>query len=292
MTTLLRQSTAVDILIGPFVDEDDGKTLEESLTISQGDVMLSKNGQALAQKNDNTACAFDDFGCYNCELDATDTNTVGELVVVVFEDGALPFRAVFQVVEEAIYDALFAASATGALPVSSGGIASTAFASGAITADAIAANAIGSSEIADGAITAAKIATDAIDDDALAADAVTAIQSGLATSSNVTSAETTIIDGILDGVRVSKNTALAGFQFFMVDQADGFTGMTGLTITATRSLDGAAFGACTNAATEIGDGWYTIDLAAGDLNGNTVALNFAATGAITATATIVTQPKD
>jgi hypothetical protein len=130
--TILRQSTAVDVLIGPFVDEDDGKTLEEALTISQGDVRLSKNGQALAQKNDATACAFDDFGCYNCELDATDTNTVGELVLVVFEDGALPFRAVFQVVEEAIYDALYAASATGLLPANvtqiEGGDASDALA--------------------------------------------------------------------------------------------------------------------------------------------------------------------
>lgn len=110
---ILRQSTAVDILIGPFVDEDDGKTLEESLTISQADVMLSKNGQALAQKNDATACAFDDFGCYNCELDATDTNTVGILTVVVYEDGALLFRRDYQVIEEAAYDALYAGSALG-----------------------------------------------------------------------------------------------------------------------------------------------------------------------------------
>lgn len=116
MAQILRQSTAVDVLIGPMVDEDDGKTLEESLTISQGDVMLSKNGQALAQKNDVTACAFDDLGCYNCELDATDTNTVGTLTLVVFEDGALLFRRDYQVVEEAIYDAMFAASATGATP--------------------------------------------------------------------------------------------------------------------------------------------------------------------------------
>ena len=109
MTVELRQSTAVDILIGPFVDEDDGKTLEESLTISQGDVMLSKNGQPLAQKNDATACAFDDLGCYNCELDATDTNTLGELTVIVFEDGALPFRRDYAVITQQFWDSKYGA---------------------------------------------------------------------------------------------------------------------------------------------------------------------------------------
>lgn len=194
MAVILRQSTAVDILIGPFVDEDDGKTLEESLTISQGDVMLSKNGQALAQKNDNTACAFDDFGCYNCELDATDTNTVGELTVVVFEDGALPFRRDYMVVEEAVYDALFAGSATGLLPANVtqwlgqavaavtvngvpevdvthfGGSAGT-FSSGRPEANVNA--------IANGAITANAVATGAFDADALATDAAQEIADAL-----------------------------------------------------------------------------------------------------------------
>ena len=40
----LKQSTAVDVILGPFVDEDDGKTAETGLTIAQADVRLSKNG--------------------------------------------------------------------------------------------------------------------------------------------------------------------------------------------------------------------------------------------------------
>lgn len=104
MAIELRQSTAVDVLIGPFVDEDDGKTEESGLTISQGDVLLSKNGQGLAQKNDATACAFDDHGCYNCELDATDTNTLGQLDLVVYESGALPVRHSFNVISAFEYD--------------------------------------------------------------------------------------------------------------------------------------------------------------------------------------------
>ncbi len=100
----LRQSTAVDVLVGPFVDDTDGKTEEGALTISQGDVLLSKNGQALAQKNDSTACAFDDHGCYNCELDTTDTGTLGSIVLVIYESGALPVRHEYMVVSQNYWD--------------------------------------------------------------------------------------------------------------------------------------------------------------------------------------------
>jgi len=104
----LRKATAVDILIGPFVDDADGKSAETGLTI---DVEVSKNGQALANKNDVTApvhdAAGDIDGYYNCELDATDTNTVGTLAVVCYSAGALPCRFDFQVVDSIRYDDLF-----------------------------------------------------------------------------------------------------------------------------------------------------------------------------------------
>lgn len=59
-----------------------------------------------------------------------------------------------------------------------------------------AASVAGRTAPADGSITAAVIATDAIDADAIKADAVTEIQSGLATSANVTDAQTAIITQI------------------------------------------------------------------------------------------------
>ena len=46
-------------------------------------------------------------------MNTTDTNTVGELLVAVHESGALPVFKTFQVLEEAIYDALYGASAAG-----------------------------------------------------------------------------------------------------------------------------------------------------------------------------------
>ena len=108
---ILRQSTAVDVLIGPFVDNANGYTSEEAETPA---VLLSKNGQALAAKNDADVPTHDDAGYYNCELDATDTGTVGTLVLIVEASAsALPVRHEFQVVEEVVFDALFAASAPG-----------------------------------------------------------------------------------------------------------------------------------------------------------------------------------
>lgn len=89
---------------------------------------------------------------------------------------------------------------------------------------------------------------------------------------------------------VKKNTALNNFTFFMVQSLDHASPATGLTVAVQVSLDGAAFGASANSpAAEIGGGWYKINLASADLNGNVVALQFAAAGADTVPATILTQ---
>jgi hypothetical protein len=88
---------------------------------------------------------------------------------------------------------------------------------------------------------------------------------------------------------VKKNTALSAFMFMMIDSSDHVTPKTGLTITATRSIDGAAFGACANSAAEVSNGWYKIDLANTDLNGNVIALKFTATGADARNVTILPQ---
>jgi len=91
------------------------------------------------------------------------------------------------------------------------------------------------------------------------------------------------------GHAIRKNVALANFNFLMTDST-GHAPVTGKTITATRSIDGAAFGACANAAAEVASGIYKISLAATDLNGDVVTLQFTATGCDTTFVTIVTQP--
>lgn len=92
----------------------------------------------------------------------------------------------------------------------------------------------------------------------------------------------------LTNIGIKKNTALSNFEFLMLDSADHVTPKTGLTITATRSIDGAAFGACANSATEVANGIYKINLANTDLNGDVITLRFTATGADNRLLTIIT----
>lgn len=109
----LRQNTAVNVKIGPFVDATDFITAETGLTISQSDVVLSKNYSSFNQKNESTACTHSSSGYYICPLDATDTNTVGHLVLAVFEAGAMPVREDYYVFTEEVYDAYYASDAYG-----------------------------------------------------------------------------------------------------------------------------------------------------------------------------------
>lgn len=89
---------------------------------------------------------------------------------------------------------------------------------------------------------------------------------------------------------VSKNVAIAKFPFNMVTSSDGVTAATGKTVTAQRSIDGAAFGACANSPAELSNGSYYIDLAAADLNGTTIHFKFTANGCIDRFITVITTP--
>lgn len=118
---------------------------------------------------------------------------------------------------------------------------------------------------------------------------LTAIDDFLDTEVAAILADTTQIKADLPA-RITKNTALAAFPFRMVQSADHVTPATGVAVTATRSLDGAAFAACANAVVEISNGWYRIDLAATDLNANTVALKFTAAATDQVDVTVITEP--
>ena len=109
----LRQSTSQIVRFGPFVDSTDGVTAETALTIAQADMQLSKDGGAFAQKNASGNATHDTDGWYSTTLNTTDTATVGELYLQVVVSGALPVWVRWWVMEEAIYDALFGASAAG-----------------------------------------------------------------------------------------------------------------------------------------------------------------------------------
>lgn len=102
----LKQSTSVDVPIGPFLDDTDGKTAETALTITQPDIRLKKNGGAWAQKNAAQTLSHEENGNYEVTLDATDTNTLGILRLHVLETGALPVWHSYMVLPANVYDAL------------------------------------------------------------------------------------------------------------------------------------------------------------------------------------------
>lgn len=169
---LLKQSTAVDIPLGPFVDSADGATPETSLTLSQADIRLKKNGGAWAQKNQTSSATHEENGNYEVNLNATDTDTLGILRVFVNEAGALPVWDDYLVVPANVYDALVLG--TDKLQVHADEITN-----GLITAASIADGAIDAGAIADNAITAAKLAANCISDDQLHTNAVNEIRNAV-----------------------------------------------------------------------------------------------------------------
>lgn len=107
MATWLKQSTAVDIAFGPFLDSADGNTVESALTITQPDIRLKKNGGAWAQKSAAQTLTHEENGWYEIALSTTDTDTLGILIVAVHESGALPVWREFNVVPANVYDSFF-----------------------------------------------------------------------------------------------------------------------------------------------------------------------------------------
>jgi hypothetical protein len=89
--------------------------------------------------------------------------------------------------------------------------------------------------------------------------------------------------------RFKKNQALANYPFVMTDSTN-HNPATGLTVAVTRSLDGSGTFASVGTATEMANGWYQIDLASGDMNGDTVALKMTAAGADDLGITLLTEP--
>ena len=109
----LRQSTAgQSVVVGPFISSTDGVTPLTSLTIANTDVKLMKSGGSAANKNSGGGTHRINAS-YALTFDATDTSAVGELAGSIAMAGALivPFK--YYVLEEVVFDKLFAVGATG-----------------------------------------------------------------------------------------------------------------------------------------------------------------------------------
>lgn len=269
MSRFLKQSTAFTFRAGPFVDSTDGVTAETALTIAQADIQISKAGGAFAQTSSSPTTTHDADGWYQCPLTSTDTGTVGALTVQITMAGALPVWHDFMVLPANVYDSLV--GGTDLLDVNTAQWLGTACATPTVA---------GVPEVDATHWNGTAVATPAT-----AGHPVVTLKVGTGTGEvNLSSGSAPI------RTNLKKNQALAAYSFLMTDSTN-HNPATGLTVTATRSVDGGAFGAGTlGAVTEIGVGMYKLDLAAGDMNGNVVTLRFTATGADDLFVTLITEP--
>ncbi len=129
---------------------------------------------------------------------------------------------------------------------------------------------------------------------AILEDTGTTLPATLSTMEGKIDTVDTVVDAIqaktdLQPAGVQKNVALSNFTFIMVDDTDGKTPETGLTITATISKDGGAFASCTNSASEISNGFYKINLTQTEMNADFIVLSFSSSGARTASIALTTS---
>lgn len=104
----LKQSTAVILKAGPFVDSTDFVSLEPSLTIAQADIQISKNGGAFAQTSDaSPTTTYDADGFYPIPLTTTDTNALGTIKVQISMSGVLPVWETHTVVTANYWDSKY-----------------------------------------------------------------------------------------------------------------------------------------------------------------------------------------
>jgi hypothetical protein len=113
MAIALRQSTASqEVPLGPFVDSTDGATAKTALTIANTDIKIWVNGAtSLVNKNSGGGTHMSN-GVYSAVLDATDTATLGPMVLYVQVATALPIKLECVVLNAMNYDSAIAGTDT------------------------------------------------------------------------------------------------------------------------------------------------------------------------------------
>src|SRR4051812_23496372 len=93
MAIPLRQSTASqEVLIGPFLDDTDGKTAKTGLTIANTDIRIWTAGATSEVSKNSGGATHIAAGRYYTVLNATDTATLGAMEINVHVATALPVR--------------------------------------------------------------------------------------------------------------------------------------------------------------------------------------------------------
>lgn len=109
MSDVIRQSTAVSLIVGPILDGDGAAVT----SVVIGDLLVSKNGGEPSALDGDATLAHDHAGHYVLALTANDADTVGRTVVTLDDETNVMQPVRLQVIEEAVYDQLYAASAVG-----------------------------------------------------------------------------------------------------------------------------------------------------------------------------------
>ena len=113
--SLLRQSTATAVLIGPFLDDQDGKTPETGLDVTSMDADLYKHSNthpltkgdlSLTASGGSNDCAHVANGYYSLELTSGNTDTAGRLILSINISGALPVWHSLVVVPQQVFDSV------------------------------------------------------------------------------------------------------------------------------------------------------------------------------------------
>jgi len=121
----IRQSATHKVVIGPVVAVGDGFTPVTNLDVSTSDeaeAILHDNGTVIDISGYTWAAITTADGYYHLTLASGISGTVGHMTVVINDDSlCLPVKSEFMIIEEAVYDAMFAASAAGPLQATTAG---------------------------------------------------------------------------------------------------------------------------------------------------------------------------
>lgn len=107
----LKQSTAVVLTLGPFVDATDAVTAETALSPSANNVELYKSGATSAVDISTRTWTHIGSGVYRVTLLTTDVDTAGPLVIHAHISGARPVFHEFNVLDDMPYDTLVSGDA-------------------------------------------------------------------------------------------------------------------------------------------------------------------------------------
>jgi hypothetical protein len=114
---IARQSTARTVMVGPVLDADGAAVTDCVVADFEGSV----NGGDPAALNGSATLTHRGVGFYSLALTATDLGTVGSFEVLINDTtNACPIKEI-TVIEEAVYDGQFAASAAGYLQSTTAG---------------------------------------------------------------------------------------------------------------------------------------------------------------------------